>query len=199
MARVRKRPEGGSRRTRTRLIEVARELFAARGFARVAGEDLAARAGLTRGALYHQFDGKDGLFAAVHEQALEELTRRVEAAAQGAPEAWEGLRAACRALLEACLDPAVWRILVVDAPAVLGEPRPGPAPRRGPGPLGKPLRRAREAGILAPLPIDLVADLLAGAVHGAARWIEGAADPLAARSLAVAAVERALEGLRERP
>ncbi|WP_374771761.1 TetR/AcrR family transcriptional regulator [Streptomyces sp. NBC_01310] len=76
--------------------------------------------GVTKGAAYHHFDSKAGLFRAVVSQVQQELGERVAAAAERHENLWEQLRAGCRAFLAAGTDPAVRRILLVDAPTVLG-------------------------------------------------------------------------------
>jgi AcrR family transcriptional regulator len=102
------------------LVALAREQFAARGYANVALEDIVAAAGVTRGALYHHFDGKLGLFRAVLDEVGGAVGARVAAAADAESDGWAALRVGCRAFLECALDPAIARILLIDAPAVLG-------------------------------------------------------------------------------
>ncbi|GAB1821011.1 TetR/AcrR family transcriptional regulator [Herbidospora sp. RD11066] len=105
-------------RTRLALIAEARRLFAERGYADVGLAEITAAAGVTKGALYHQFDGKTALFRAVLEAVHNEVADRIVAASDGDP--WEGFVAGCRAFLVASTDPALQRILLIDGPAVLG-------------------------------------------------------------------------------
>src|SRR5919204_3047146 len=106
--------------TRAALLAAARELFAQRGYGAVGTGEIVQRAGVTRGALYHHFSGKEDLFRAVYEELERELVERIatEAAAAGDPLA--ALRAGADVFLDACQDPAVSRIALVDAPSVLG-------------------------------------------------------------------------------
>src|SRR6476620_523264 len=106
--------------TRAALIAAARELFAARGYAGVGTEEIVQRAGVTRGALYHHFTGKDDLFRAVYERVEQELTQRIvtEVPLVGDPVAV--LRGGTAVFLDACLEPEVQQICLLDAPAVLG-------------------------------------------------------------------------------
>src|SRR5271167_2165659 len=90
--------------TKARLVAVAREMFAASGHAGVAMQNVCARAAVTRGALYHHFPGKDGLFRAVCEQVATDVTARVAADAQEKPDAWSRLVAGCRAYLQVCTE-----------------------------------------------------------------------------------------------
>jgi AcrR family transcriptional regulator len=106
--------------TRALLVTVARHRFATEGFATATVEEILDDAGVAKGALYHHFTGKDDLLRAVVAQVQEELAVRVTTARDGAGDAWGRVDAGCRALLDACSDPAVQRILVLDHPAVLG-------------------------------------------------------------------------------
>src|SRR3954469_2339623 len=112
-----------SERTRARLIEAARELFAGRGYANVAVEEIVRAAGVTRGALYHQFPGgKEGLFAAVFDAVETEV---MEGVAQtlgkaGAEDPIAGMRAGLDATLVLALDPKLVQLTILDAPSVLG-------------------------------------------------------------------------------
>jgi AcrR family transcriptional regulator len=105
-------------RTRTALLAAARELFAERGFADTGREDIAERAGVTRGALYHHFDSKAAVAAAVVEAVDAELVERVIAAAERGADPFDRLRRSCRAYIDACAEPDVARILL-EAPLVL--------------------------------------------------------------------------------
>jgi len=109
-----------SRETQDRLIKVAKELFTSKGYAGTAMEDLVAKAGMTRGALYHQYADKRDLFRAVFEDVERQLGERIGAAAAAESDPWEMIRAGARALLEASLEPAVRRIVLTDGPSVLG-------------------------------------------------------------------------------
>src|SRR3954454_3168430 len=106
--------------TRARLLRVSRELFAKRGYSGVATEEIVRRAKVTRGALYHHFRDKRDLFRAVHEQMEQELVERIGEQMQGVEDPMELLNSGLRAFLDACTDPAVIQIALVDAPTVLG-------------------------------------------------------------------------------
>jgi AcrR family transcriptional regulator len=101
------------------LVATARELFTTKGFAQTSTEDIVRAAGVTRGALYHHFDSKLDLFRAVAEEQLRRLAERL-AAASDDPDALRRAEAACLAFLEACLDPAIRQVLLIDGEAVLG-------------------------------------------------------------------------------
>jgi AcrR family transcriptional regulator len=111
-----------SQATRQRLVAVARALFAERGYAGVGTEQIVQAAGVTRGAHYHQFRDKADLFAAVAETIQAEIAQQITAGAEadGLTDPMAALHAGVRRFLEVCADPAVERIILLDAPAVLG-------------------------------------------------------------------------------
>src|SRR5207302_6267465 len=99
----------------------ARELFAAHGYGAVATEEIVRAAGVTRGALYHHFTGKRELFEAVYEEVERGLVEQIASSAvSSATDPLAALHAGAQAFLDACEDPAVQRIALVDAPSVLG-------------------------------------------------------------------------------
>src|SRR5436190_22817927 len=106
-----------SEATRAALVAAGRSLFAERGYAAVATEEIVRAAGVTRGALYHHFDGKRELFAAVYEDVERQLVERIATSAMASEgDPMEALQAGAQAFLEACEDPAVQRIALLDAP-----------------------------------------------------------------------------------
>jgi AcrR family transcriptional regulator len=157
--------------TRGALVAAARERFAARGFAAVGTTEIARAAGVTRGALYHQFAGKQALFAAVAEEVEADVTRRLAelVAASGATDPAAALRAAAVAWLDACEEPEVRQVLLLDAPVVLGwEGFRDLAQEYGLGLTEALLRAAVEAGQLRPLPLRATAHVVLGALQEAA-------------------------------
>jgi len=182
--------------TRARLVEAARELFAARGYAGVSMEQVCARAEVTRGALYHHFAGKDDLFRAVCENAAGTLTDQVIEAARGYPDAWSRLREGCRAFLDACSGQGVRQILLTDAPSVLGWAsfRELDA-RHGLGLLRAGIQAAMDSGAIQAGPVDLIAHMLVAALDEAAMVIGRATDPDAARRDAALVIDRILAGI----
>src|SRR5580704_3411189 len=100
-----------SARTRGALLAAARELFAEKGFAQTGREEIAERAGVTRGALYHHFASKTEVAAAVVGELETELVTLVVTAAQRGNGVREQLHLGCRAYMDACADPTMARIL----------------------------------------------------------------------------------------
>jgi AcrR family transcriptional regulator len=109
-----------SEATRAALVAAARALFTERGFADTPTEEIVTRAGVTRGALYHHFRDKEDLFRSVFEEIEEQLMGRAATAVGRHASLRDGLRAGCDEFLDACLEPDVQRIVLVDGPAVLG-------------------------------------------------------------------------------
>ena len=109
-----------SEQTRRVLLDVARRLFAEHGYAGTATEQVVRRAGVTRGALYYHFRDKRDLFRAVVEDLQQELLQRIQEEAAAPDDPWERLRAGLHTFLDACQEPAVQRIILLDAPSVLG-------------------------------------------------------------------------------
>jgi len=188
--------------TRAALVAAGRELFATRGYAAVGTEEIVRAAGVTRGALYHQFADKRELFEAVYEAIEEELTgelapRALAAAQEGDP--LDALAAAATAFLEHCRDPAVERIALIDAPAVLGWDRWREIGlKHGLGMTEAVLAAAVEAGVLAAQPTRPLAHLLLGAIDEGALYVARAEDPEAASVETLAAIATLLDGLRAR-
>jgi AcrR family transcriptional regulator len=106
--------------TRRALSAAGRLLFGRNGFAATSVEDLAEEARVTTGALYHHFPSKTALFESVFEDVHNELLDASAQAAVGAPGNVEFLSRAFESFLDAVLEPDVQRIVITDAPAVLG-------------------------------------------------------------------------------
>ncbi|MEU4573047.1 MULTISPECIES: TetR/AcrR family transcriptional regulator [Nonomuraea] len=183
-------------RTRKTLISVARRLFAGHGYAAVGLAEIVRESGVTKGALYHHFDGKAELFRAVLEEVQQEVAARVAAAADAESGAWAQLKAGCAAFLAAGADPEVQRIMLVDGPAVLGwsewRAMDEAASARH---LAEALTALIDEGVIAPQPVAPLTHLLSGAMNEAALWLAGSARPgdLADTQ---AALSRLLDSLR---
>lgn len=109
-----------SESTRALLTAAATALFAERGYHGTPAEAVVRAAGVTSGALYHQFGDKRGLFRAVFEAVERDLAERVAAAARQGAEPWDRLERGVAEYLRACAEPAVRRIVLLDGPSVLG-------------------------------------------------------------------------------
>jgi AcrR family transcriptional regulator len=171
-ARPRRTQAERSRATRAALVDAGRRLFAERGYAATGREDIAAAAGVTRGALYHHFDGKPALFEAVYESLEASLLQTVAAAAMRGTTARERLGLGCHAFLDAALDPAVQRIVLLDGPAVLSvDTRRRIEETYALGLLRVSLDELVAEGVLPAGPVDPLAHVLLGALHAAAQFV----------------------------
>ena len=186
-----------SEATRKALVDVGRKLFAKRGYADVGTEEIVRRAGVTRGALYHHFAGKEDLFRAVAEQVEEDITRKSAEAALAHQDPWDQQRAGWDAFLDACLDPAVQRIILLDAPSVLGAKAWREiASKYGLALVQFGIQSLIDAGLIEEQPVDPLAHLVIGALSEAAVVIAQAEDTQAARAEMGIALERLMTGLR---
>lgn len=181
--------------TRATLMREARLIFAASGYDAAATEEIVQRAKVTRGALYYHFKDKRAVFEAIVEEVAREIAAAIDERAEPAGDPLQALIEGTRAFLDACLDPAVRRIYLIDAPAVLGWHRW----REIDAPHG--LRSLREgvAAVLAAgsnpgLGVEPVTFLLSGAFNEAALWIAEAKDEKIARR----EMDRTLVQLMER-
>ena len=171
--------------TRAALIAVARRLFGAEGFAEVGAERITREAGMTRGALYHQFANKADLFAAVLDQVEAEIAERVAGAVAGFdPADTTGmLLAGADAWLDASSEPDLQRIVLLDGPSVLGWDRWREiCLRHTVGLIAALLQDGIDRGSLPPQPVQALTHVLVGAVDEAALYIAQAQDGAAARA-----------------
>jgi AcrR family transcriptional regulator len=194
----RRTQEERSTATRTALVDAARRLWGERGYAAVGTPEIAAAAGVTRGAMYHQFEDKAALFRAVVERVEEDLTVRLGEAvvAAGAGDPASALRAATDGWLDASQEPEVRQIVLLDAPVVLGWAGfRDVALQHGLGLTEQLLQAAMEAGQLASRPTRALAHVLIGALDEAAMVIATADDREAARAEVGEVVHALLDAL----
>ena len=183
--------------TRGALIHAGRRLFASRGYESVATEELVAAAGVTRGALYHHFDGKRGLFDAVFERVEQELTGRFSFEELTGADPFTALAGGIDQFLDLSLDIEMQQITLLDGPAVLGWERWHELEARyGLGLIEAGLRAAMDAGQVRELPVSELATSLLGCLVEAALMVARADDPEAARRRAGEVLIAILEGLR---
>lgn len=184
--------------TRRDLILAGSRAFSSVGYADARAEEIVAAAGLTRGALYHHFDGKHGLFRAVLEDIQKDLATEIRdraLAIEGSP--MERIRVGFQTYLDFALRADVRRILFVDGPAVLGwsiwrqiDLDHGFKATRG------AISAAIAAGEIDPCPVEQLTHVLLGAVTHAGLELGHAADPASARSEYGAVVDMLIEKLR---
>lgn len=194
LATKRRTNQARSDATKTALIAAARQAFIARGYAGTSTPDLVEAAGVTRGALYHHFADKEALFRAAVEAEQAAMAGEIEAApVRGS--AVEALIAGGDAYLSAMAVPGRTRLLLIDAPAVLGRAEIDAIDaRHGVRTLREGLQAAIEAGAIKPVPVEATSQLLGAAYDRAALAIEGGAE----RSGCRAALRAMIEGLAAR-
>jgi AcrR family transcriptional regulator len=186
--------------TRAKLIAAARKAFGEQGYAEASMDEFTAEAGLTRGALYHHFGDKKGLFEAVVHQIDVEMAERLKAICAAAPTRWEGFVQENIGYVEMALEPDIQRILLRDGPAVLGDPSRWPSADGCIAAIRAHLERLQADGVVrSDIDADVAARLISGASTDAALWIANAADPEAASRKTVPAFKALLEGLLRRP
>lgn len=181
--------------TRAKLIRAARTAFAAKGYAAASMDDLTAEAGLTRGALYHNFGDKKGLLQAVVEQIDAEMVARLRAAQERAETAWLGLLDETVAYIEMALEPEIQRIMLLDGPAVLGDPSRWPNQTACLRTTTQTIQALIDEGTVRPVDAEAAARLLNGAALSASLWIAAADDPHAVLAKAVEAFRHFAAGL----
>ena len=120
---IRGRREEYTEATRLALLAAAREAFAHDGYQAAAIEAISRAARVTRGAFYHHFEDKKTLFDALVNDMQAEAAARIEARAKTHKAIWDRLTAGIDAYLDACLEPEYGRIVVREAPVVLGAKR----------------------------------------------------------------------------
>lgn len=181
--------------TRAKLIRAARKAFAAKGYAAASMDELTAEAGLTRGALYHNFGGKQGLLQAVVDQIDREMVERMLAAQGQAASRWDGLLDEGVAYIEMALEPEVQRIMLLDGPAVLGDPSQWPNQNACLLRTTQTLQALIDEGTVKPVDAEAAARLINGAALNAALWIAAADNPRAVLPKAVEAFRQLAAGL----
>ncbi|MGH2959639.1 MAG: TetR/AcrR family transcriptional regulator [Solirubrobacterales bacterium] len=185
-----------SENTRADLIAAGRILFARDGYSAVSAEQIVAKAKVTRGALYHHFGDKRGLFRDVAEAVEADITVRVGESVVGLTSLWDIVLKSSDTFLDICLEPEFQRIAILDAPSVLGQKEFMDIADRYGGALLEALITAMiEADEIKPLPVKSTARMLTGALIYGGLVIAEAEDQATTREEVGAVVELLLKGL----
>jgi len=196
--RVRRTQADRSAATRDALVAAARRLFAEHGFAEVPADAIVAEAGVTRGAMYHQFADKTALFSAALEAVEADIARRLadDVAAAGISDPVEALRHAVGTWLEICVEPEIHRIALVDGPSVLGWGRWREVCQQHVfGLVQALLAQGIEIGRIRAQPAAPLAHVLMGAGDEAALYVAEAADPAQARAEMLGVLDQIIAGV----
>ncbi len=179
--------------TRGALVAAARELFGDHGYAAIGTEQIVRAAGVTRGALYHHFADKADLFAAVLDDVEADVGTRMMAAVAGLPpeDTRALLLAGADAFLDACSEPRIRQIVLIDGPSALGwEQWRDICLRHSVGLVSAVLADGIARATISPAPIPALTHILIGAVDEAVLYVAGHPDPDEARAEVRAVLER---------
>jgi AcrR family transcriptional regulator len=194
----RRTQEQRSATTRAALIDAARRLFAASGFSAVGTESIVRAAGVTRGAMYHQFSDKTDLFAAVFEAVEAEMTQRIDAVVSNSGESdpIALMMLGSATWLDVCVEPEFQRILLIEAPAVLGWERWREISLRyGMGLIQGLVDYGISTGRVIAQPVEPLSHVLIGALDEAVLYLARADDPAKARREVGAVIDRLVQSL----
>ncbi|KMU98720.1 MULTISPECIES: TetR/AcrR family transcriptional regulator [Acinetobacter] len=180
--------------TRKKLIQVARRAFGEYGYAETSMDKLTAEAGLTRGALYHHFGDKKGLFAAVVDQIDSEMASSAQQHLEQPDDLWEGLMLEGWTYIQNALNPEFQRIVLRDGPAVLGDPAHWPSQNKCLQSTRECVEQLLAEGRLKPVDALATAVLLNGAAMNAALWVASSDDPAQVLPQALQAFEALASG-----
>ncbi len=186
------------KKTTNKIINIAKELFAEKGYANTALEEVVGLAGVTRGALYHHFNSKKGLFEAVLEEVLSDMYVQIMKASRSCQDPWDKLLLSSRAFLKASTHPVAKQIVIIDAPAVLGMD----GLRRidenySISALKGVLFELKESYIISAIYIDTLVEAIYGATQQCAVWIAAAKDSKEALSAANSTMELLYSSLKK--
>ena len=184
------------RATREHVVAVATRLFAERGYEATSIDAVLEESGVSRGSLYHHFASKESLFEAAFEAVETSIGEETVAAVTGATDATAALRAGCLAWIRLAGDPVVQRIVLIDAPAVLGWERWREIEEQHAlGLLKAAMHAQADEGRVRPELVDVFAHMLLATMNELALLIARADDHVAAQRIAIDAVDELLERL----
>lgn len=185
--------------TRIKLIAAGRKAFGEKGYAAASMDELTAGAGLTRGALYHNFGDKRGLLAAVVDEIDSAMAQKAKDAGDAAGGGWNGLIAEGRTYIELALEPEIQRIVLLDGPAFLGDPSQWPSQNRCLQATIRTLQELAAQEAIKSVDIEALARLLNGVALNAALWVATSDDPQTTLQNAIAAFECLASGVLKTP
>jgi AcrR family transcriptional regulator len=166
-----------TQRTRRAILDRARQLFATKGYAATGTEEIIAGLGITRGALYHQFGDKLGVFQAVVAEAYDETIGYISTKVESIADPWEQLVLGCQAFLEIARREDLRRLIFIEAPAVLAADTLVEFDRHGFGLLHQAIERVVNEGKLDTIDPEGFAHLVNGALNELAAWVAQSDDP----------------------
>jgi AcrR family transcriptional regulator len=197
---VRSRRLEYSESTRQALVDSAVELFTERGYAATSLDEVAKRARVTKGALYHHFSGKQALFEAAFDAVERSAMSKIAEIVVGPGGAWERATTGLQQWFRVCLDPSYQRIVINEAPVVMGWERWREAEDHFSfGLVRAALQGLIDAGEIEAVPVEAAARLLFGALSAGAMMIASADDPKKSTAEVATTIVWMLESLRKGP
>lgn len=166
-----------TRRTRRAILDRARYLFATKGYAATGTEEIISELGITRGALYHQFNDKLGVFRAVIVEAYDEITDYIQAKIRPIDNNWQQLIVGCQAFLEVAHQDELRRLVFVEAPAVLAADDLAEMDQYGFALLHESIQIAVTDGELNTINAEGFTHLVNGSLNDLAAWVAQSNDP----------------------
>lgn len=164
-------------RTRRAIIDRARYLFTQKGYAATGTEEIIEKLGITRGALYHQFGNKQGVFKAVIAEAFDEMTAYITSKTQSHTDTWQQLIVGCHAFLEIAQREDIQRLIFIEAPTILEAEVLVEYDKSGFELLHQAIAIVIEEGKLKTLNAEGFAHLVNGSLNELATWIAQTKDP----------------------
>ncbi len=186
-----------SQKTTSQLVAIARKLFSTYGYADTSLEKIVRKAGMTQGALYHHFEGKNGIFLAVFESVLTDIANRIIQVDKSKQPIWDKFVACSYTFFESCLESDLQRIVLIDAPAVLGwDVWRRIDEEKTLNILRSHLKELHNSKIIKPWPVEPLTHVISGAINESVLWVAGSEDPKKAFDEAWFTIEAFLGSLR---
>ncbi len=191
------RKEEYAEATRTALLDSAQTLFAQDGYHHTSVDEICRRARVTKGALYHHYRNKEELFADVVESLELDLVERIGAALKDTDDPWAAGLYGVDLFLDHCLDPGYRRIVMIDAPNVLGAPTLAKiGERTAAGLLRTLFQNLMKAKLIAKQPLDVTVRLFSSVLIEGGLLIGESASPTKTKKDVRRMLVRFLEALR---
>lgn len=181
--------------TRAKLLRAAREAFGTVGYVNTSMDDFTASVGLTRGAIYHHFGDKKGLLEAVVKEIDMEMDNKLGEVSDEAEGEWEGFVGRCRAYLTMALNPEIQRIVLRDAPAVLGNSYYQSSQSQCLTTMAEILQQLMKDSIIEKTDCESLARFINGGLVDLACWIANSEDAEMQLSKALHSLSLILDGL----
>ncbi|WP_413380735.1 TetR family transcriptional regulator [Alkalihalobacillus sp. 1P02AB] len=176
-----KKTKAEAEETAQLLLHTAKRHFAKHGYAKTALEDIVNDSALTRGALYHHYKNKKGIFYAAVESIQKKIAQNIKQQASMSSDQWEQLSLGCRTFITSAVDPDHKQIILIDGPAVIGWShwRQLDA-NHSMSLLYSQLEQMQKNGCFSSLSVESLAHSLSGAMNESALWIaeHGSSDSL---------------------